>query len=462
MRLLRTLAAASFAAATAVIPATPAMGVSSPAVDSAVGAGGTFYQVHAGRFGDLFGANPALPPERQVLALDIVVPGQPRTRWVVPGTEAADVEGSPALLWDDRVATLHIVWSRSVTGNQPHAQLLLRSLTPTAWSELVDLSGGSLAEKSALRLLETADEYTTTVGEAVVVIPRRILHLVWLEDDDAGTPHALYSPILFVDGRYVGWNPVVALDDLVTAETPSPVAPTDALRRAPVLAPGRDDDRVVVGFVHAALGRLATVEIQVLPGEVGELADRARGSIIELGQTMFPTQIPALAEGARGSIIELATTFHPAVASLVADGAAAALLAADPALGLAGVADEARGSIIELANGIQGGGLANDCSTEGALLEVPPLVPQDGSDFSHFLQLRSPKAFGAPEIGAGAVIVLVSPDGTRALVGWTSGALLHYRETMPEGFWSEVRTLDLDQVPSGDAFVALAGRIAGR
>jgi hypothetical protein len=458
MRLRSALAAPLLAA----LLATPVCAISGPPVDAAVGAAGIFYKVQSGRFVDLFGADPALPPERQVLALDIVVPGQPAARWVVPGTEEADVESSPAVLWDEGISTLHLVWSRRVEGNQTYSQLLLRSLSPTGWSELIDLSGGSIAEKSALRLLETADEYTTTIGESVAVVSRRILHLVWIEIG-SGTARAHYSPIVFVDGRYIGWNPVVALDDLVAAETASPVAPAESLRRAPALAPGRGDDRVVVGFVHSTLGRLGTVEIRVLPGEVGELADRARGSIIELGQTLFPDKVPALAEQARGSIIELATaSFHPAVAGHVAEGTKSVLLAADPAQGLEGIAEEARGSIIELANQVLGSGLANDCSSEGSLLEVPPLVPQDGSDFSQLLQLRAAAVFGAPEIAGEPPTLLVSPDGTRALVGWIVGSRLEYRETLPDGFWSEIRSLDLAQVPFGDAFTALSSRIAGR
>jgi hypothetical protein len=457
MRHRSPIAAFILAAALAV----PALGISGPPVDSAVGAGGIFYKVQSGRFADLFGASAALPADRPVLALDVVVPGQPLARWVVPGTEEADVESAPAVLWDERVATLHVVWSRRVEGNQTYSQLLLRSLAPAGWSELIDLSGGSIAEKSALRLLETADEYATTIGESAAVVQRRILHLVWIEIG-AGAPRALYSPIVFVDGRYIGWNPVVALDSLVAAETASPVAPAESLRRAPALAPGRGDDRVVAGFVHSTLGRLATVEIRVLPGELGELAEEARGHIIEYGLTHFPSDIPGLASEARGHIIEYATAFHPAVAGFVADGTRSVLLAADPSKGLEAVADEARAAVLGLANQVLGGGLANGCSAEGSLVEVPPLVPVDGSDFSQFLQARAVSAFGAPEIGGEPPTLLVSPDGTRALVGWIAGSRLEYRETLPDGFWSEVRSLDLGQVPFGDAFTALSSRIAGR
>ena len=48
------------------------------------------------------------------------------------------------------------------------------------------------------------------------------------------------------------------------------------------------------------------------------------------------------------------------------------------------------------------------------------------------------------------------------MVGWLVENRLAYRETLADGFWSEIRTLDLTQVPFGDAFAALASRLAGR
>ncbi len=46
------------------------------------------------------------------------------------------------------------------------------------------------------------------------------------------------------------------------------------------------------------------------------------------------------------------------------------------------------------------------------------------------------------------------------MVGWVSGAALVYVETLPDGFWSERRSLDLVQISLGDALEALARRLA--
>jgi len=442
--------------------AAPAAVAADGAPASAVSAGGSFYRLQAGSFAELFGDNPALPGGNAVLALDIVPAGEPLQRWVVPGTEGPEIESAPALLFDEPSSTLHLVWNSRVTGNVASARLLLRSFGPEGWGEAIDLSAGTLADKRALQLAVTADSYRTVIGGAETAVSRRVLHLAWTETTDLGAT-AFYSPVAFLDGHYIGWNPVVRLDDLVAAETPSPTPAAAALRDRPVLEPGRAGDRVTVGFVDARTQRVATAEVRLLPGELGQLAEEARGHIIEYATTRFPGEIPAIAEEARGHIIEYATALHPAMATYVADGTRAHLLAADPAAGLEAFADGARGTVLALGDQVIGGGLVNGCAGSGALLELPPLVPQEGKDFPQFFALRGVRFWGAPEVPADvAPLLLVAPDGERALVGWTVGTQLAYRETLPEGFWSEIRTLDLTQVPFGDAFAALEARLSGR
>ena len=299
-------------------------------------------------------------------------------------------------------------------------------------------------------------------GGAETTVSRRVLHLAWIETTDLGAT-AFYTPIVFLDGRYIGWNPVVRLDDLVQAETPSPVPAAAALRERVALEVGRAGDRVLIGFVDSRTLRVATAEVRLLPGELGQLAEEARGHIIEYATTRFPQEIPAIAEEARGHIIEYATALHPAMAAYVADGTRTYLLGADPAEGLEAFAVGARSTVLALGDQVVGGGLVNGCAGSGALLELPPLVAQEGKDFPQFFALRGIRFWGAPELPADvAPMLLVAPDGERALVGWIAGAQLAYRETLPDGFWSEIRTLDLTQVPFGDAFAALESRLSGR
>jgi len=440
--------------------ALAAPGWSATSTPAILGSDGTVYRLWAGTFGEIFGANPAFPPATPILALDLTPPGQTLLRYLVPGTEGPEVESSPVILFDSRSGAVHAVWSTRVTANQTYSRFNLRSYSPAGWSPLLEISGGSLTEKSSLRLALSEDSYSTTVAGVETRIARRVLHLVWTEDDDAGSVRAFYSPVLFLNGSYIGWNPVIALDGLANAETPSTVPVGAELRRAPTLT-ATPSGRVVISFVHSQTSRLVALDLQQLPGELGQLAEMARGHIVELAAIYGTTDRPTLAELARGHIVELATRFHPAAANHLGNETGAYLLAADPGADGPTLAEMARGHIVELGREILSAGLADVCPVPGWILEIPPLVPIEGMDFSHFLGARQSHSWELPSDAPAAARILLSLDGDRALLAWQNVDRLNYRETLPDGTWSELRTIDPAQMSLGEAWAALERRALG-
>ncbi len=431
-----------------------------------LGSDGTIYRLWSGTFAEVFGPdNNALPGDMPVLALDIVPPGQPLLRYLVPGTEGVSIESSAALLFDRSSSSVHLVWNSRTFGNLTISRLNLRSFTPAGWSDLIELSGGTLTDKSGLRLAQTSDDYATSVDGSETRIPRRVLHLVWSENV-AGVPHSYYSPIVFLHGRYLGWNPVVALDDLAANEPVSAVSVPVALRAAPSLATTAAG-RVSVSFVHSQTNRLVAVDVQTLAGELGELAEMARGHIVELATVLGSSDRAELAAMARGHIVELAGRFHPSAAAYIGDRTAELVASADVSIDGATLGEMARGHIVELGREILATGLANRCAGEEVLLEIPPLdplPPSDGMTFSHFLTLHKVASWELPgdlvTVGAGARI-LVSADGSRATLAWSGENHLLYRETEATGSWSAVRDLDLGQITLADAWDAIARRASG-
>jgi hypothetical protein len=430
---------------------------------SGISAGGDVHRLALGRFADLFGGSTALPADNVILALDVIHPDGTFDRWVVPGTEGAEVESSPALLEDDRTGAVHLVWNSPATANQVFSRLLLRSWSPGGWSDLLDLASGSGAEKTAPALMLTRDGYRTVVAGVETAVDRQVIHLVWSEASDSG-PRAFYSPIVFLNGAYIGWNPVVSLDEFAPAEPVSAFPAPLAIRQAPSLRDGGGADRVIASFVQSHSQQLATVVVRLLPGELGDLAEQARGSIIELGATLYPGQISELARQARGSIIELAGLFHSSAAGSMADAVANTISAADPAQqDLPGLAMQARGSIIELGSEILGAGLVNGCGAGSTILELPVLVPGGGSDFSHFFQFWRAATWNLPDLSAiPSPAYLVSPDGARAILGWVDGNKLDWRETLADGSWSETKQLDLTLLPVEQAMAVLERHLSGR
>lgn len=457
--LLRNFALAALVAVFPLSVAPSAFAATSTPVE--LGSDGTIYRLWSGTFDEVFGtANNALPGETPVLALDIVPPGQSLLRYLVPGTEDAASETSAALLFDRSSSSVHMVWNSRTVANQTISRLNLRSLTPVGWSDLIQLSGASLTDKSALRLVQTSDDYATTVDGNETHIARRILHLVWSESP-AGVPRSYYTPVVFANGEYLGWNPVVALDDLATDEPQSAVAVPVELRGAPRLVT-MADGRVSASFIHSQSNRLVSVDVQTLAGELGELADMARGHIIELANGVGGGDHAELAGMARGHIVELAHSFHPSAAAYFGDQTAALLASAETSIDAATLGEMARGHIVELGREFLAAGVKSRCANDGVLLEIPPLDPAAGAAFSHFLAMRKIASWEMPaEVAAPESRILVSADGGRALVAWSGEGHLYYRETDATGAWSAVRDLDLAHIAVADAWDAIARRAAG-
>ncbi len=466
MRPLRHLRLGLGSLALAALCATSPVLATATATPVELGSDGTIYRLWSGTFGELFGPdNTAVAGNVPVLALDIAPSGQPLARHLVPGTEDAAIETSAALLFDRSSSSVHAVWNSRTVANLTTSRLHLRSLAPEGWTELIELSGGSLTDKSALRLALTADEYGTAVAGVETRIARRVLHLVWSETA-AEVTHAYYSPVVFANGRYLGWNPVVPLDDLAIPDaTLSTAAPVPlALRAAPTLV-ATPDGKVTASFVHSESHHLVAVEVQTLPGELGELAEMARGHIVELAALLGSEGRNQLAPLARGHIVELAGDFHPAAAAYIGDRTGEMLGTTAPSVEGSVLAEMARGHIVELGREILGSGLANLCTVE-LLLEVPPLdAATIGTDtsFSHFFAMRRVARWEVPaDLVAPDARILVSADGSRATVAWSGEGHLFYREVDGGGEWSPVRDLDLAIVSLGDAWNAIERRASGR
>lgn len=458
LRLSRSLAVATMCVV------TPAF-ASATATPIELGSDGTIYRLWSGTFGELFGPdNTAVAASVPVLAMDIVAPGQPLVRNLVPGTDDLAIETSAALLFDRSSSSVHAVWNSRTIANLAVSRLHLRSLSPEGWTELIDLSGGSLTDKSALQLALTSDEYRTSVDSIETRIARRVLHLVWSETV-ADVTHAYYSPVVFASGRYLGWNPVVALDELAvpdTALTTAAQVPL-ALRAAPTLiaTPG---GKVTASFVHSESHRLVSVEVQTLPGELGELAEMARGHIVALAADLGDSNLAELGTMARGHIVALASRFHPSAAAYIGDRTGEFLTSAEPSTDGPALGEMARGHIVALGREILDSGLANLCTAE-LLLEVPPLDPAaTGTDtpFSHFFAMRQVAQWEVPaDLVAADARILVSADGNRATIAWSSEGHLHYREVTAGSDWSPVRDLDLSQIPLAEAWDAVSRRASG-
>lgn len=416
--------------------------------DAALSADGDLYLVKTGTYGDLFPGGMETEPANAVLALEVVRAGSPVQRYLVPGTQTSEIERSPALVYEDASRTLFLVWLSVI-----HSNLNLMSFDGTRWSEQMVVTKTPYFLKSSPQFAITRDMFQDVESQGTPANHQRtILHIVWTEENATGLEEVMYSPIILEDGAYLGQNPIYRLNDFEGADEPatlaSDFAPVPALLRAPTIHGGRDGRTVVVAFASAATHRLVGLEIDVLPREMGRLADGARATIIELGaRHSYPSNIQMIADKARATIIELGSRFHPEVAQSLADHTRSYILS-QKNKDLKQVADGARATIIELGGKLSGRGLRTSqaLATTSITQEISeaPSFDHTSEPLNHILLFRTASARPTPKLDAGLAEIktFISDTGEDAMIAWANQGRVFYCDSNATG-WSETRELPL-------------------
>jgi len=449
------------------LAAVPAPGLAA-SHDSALGASGEVYQVKSGRFGDLFPTGQGTPAGTPVLAIDVARPGGATQRVLIPDTLDTAAESSASLLYEDDSRTVYVVWESQ---EGIHPVLKLAGFDGNSWSTPISVVGNPFAPKTSPQFAITRESFEDVADDdSVIVKHRNTLHLIWQEEGAVtGALETFYTPVVFVDGIYAGANPVYSLSDFLPDGAAGDVQPT--LLRAPAIQTGQDQRTVVVAFTSLAKGRLATVEIDVLPEELSRLSEKARSHIIEIGRSLYPSNLPVLAEKARSHIIEIGVAFHPELASTLADQVRATILAND-ASDLVQLAEKARSHIIEIGAKLSGRGLRNpkeQANTQIVQVDDPVDVsqlvaptPKPTTAAAYLIQVRVASSRPLPRVGPGNVALFVSEAGEDVLVSWAQADKVLYRLST-DSAWTEPRELRF--TPSLDvdkAYDILSQRVRNR
>lgn len=418
---------------------------------SALGANGEIFVSHVGAYADLFPGGTATGGKNIVLALDVTDPVNGTTRLLVPGTENADVEQLPFLLYEESSATLFMVWQTQVS--LIHPILNLGSYHAGKWGDVIPVLGDPFAKKSAPQLGVTRESYVSVAGDGTsTTVNRTVLHLVWAEDNAAGTQDTFYTPIILDDGNYLGSNPIFRLNDYDQSPAVTGVGDVPkSLLVAPRLETGASDQSVVVTFADAVSKRLVAIEIGVLPRQLSSLADFSRAQIIDVGARLYPHQLSALADAASAAILASGTSFYADFAQTMASRVHSLILhapATGGANGLQNLADGSRAQIIDVGVKLGHGGLVNQNAGSTALkstIEEVHSLPNDPvpSSETHLIQVQVAASRPAPTLGAGAVQLYASEDGQKEVVSWQQGQQIQYTEATPAGGWTDVHSIQL-------------------
>ncbi|HXU30983.1 MAG TPA: hypothetical protein VN851_10445 [Thermoanaerobaculia bacterium] len=412
--------------------------------DIALGSNGDLYRVRAGTYQDLF---PSLAQSNVVvLALDITRPGAdgPSTqRLLVPGTAGNDVESSPALFFEESSKRIFLVWESRI--NPLHSVLYLTSMASGEFGDVVQISGDQYSFKGSPRIAVSHDTFDVTGADNQ---PERhyrtIVQTVWWETTGDGD-HAVYAPVVLIDGIYLGWNPVFPLDDLATAESTRVLAtPTGPLLHAPSIQLG-DDGATVATFVNSETGRLNTAEIDVLPVDLSEIAARVRAKILSFPR--IPTPISLLADPVRSEIIDFGGALHPSLRHFLADQVRSEIIDFGSRYNPGQVrrlSDFIRSEIIDFgadAFGGRGGRQQNLVYRVTEVMATPtaePTVEKPG----HALSLHTAVDLPIPETGDAVPNIYTSTHGDSLIVSWQQDDQILYRESTADG-WTDVLSIAL-------------------
>lgn len=417
-----------------------------------LGADGAVYVAKTGTYGQLFPGAVKANASDPVIALEVTRPGSPAQRILVPSTANSDVEKSPSLIYEDHSETLYLVWQ---SFSSVHPVLQLSGFDGQKWSEPIEVTGNPFAPKTSPQMAITRDTFGDLNDEGELVTKQRtILHLIWEEEIETGAVlETFYTPILFIDGVYLGWNPVYKLASFDPSEAAVLAGPglSPALVRSPSIQGGRDGRTVVVAFVSSAKQRLISLEIDALPQEFSQLADKARSHIIDLGRRPNPPRgLKAIADEARSHVIDLGRAFHTEIAESLANQVHEKILKSGTQ-DLTFLGGSARSHIIDLGAKLSGRGLRNPmkAAVVARTEEITPSAPgspdPETPQSSNFIQFRLASSRPAPAVGAvdaDAVRMFISESGENVLIAWPDQNRILYRDTKGEE-WNPVREIKL-------------------
>jgi hypothetical protein len=383
-------------------------------------------------------------------------------RVLVPGTGGTEVENSPSLIFEDTSETLFLVWESRLNGIFP--VLMLGGLDAGQWLQPVQVNGNPMSDKTSPQIAVTHDSYQMAASQEIQ--QRTVIHLLWGEENGAGAYETFYAPVILANGSFIGKTPIYRLNDFDTARVSVGLPPVgSALLHALRIQPGRDGQTVVAAFVSPATQRVVSLEIDVLPAQLGMLADDARAHIVDIGRRLsFPAKLQQIADAARAHIVDIGRAFQPEIAASLANQVRDQILASGGMPSLSLVADAARAHIIDIGAKLSGRGLRS-LNAESTTLETAEIAAESSSAapaLTNLIQFRLASNRLAPQVGQGTISLFASGTGEDVLVAWAQAERVLY-VTSKGNDWNAVREIRLtDSVDLQRAYSILAQRLSSR
>lgn len=421
--------------------------------NAVLGNSGELYELVFGTYGELFGEGFAAAADDPVLALDITGVNGRAERLLVPGTEGPRHESPAALMHDLRTDNLFVLWQSDELGEG--TLLRLTTLRGGQFFGVVEIEDPTLAELSRTQVVLTHDRYQVELENGdKELISRTILHLAWTARE-VGATDIRYTPLIFLNGSYIGWHEVFSLRDLLVGEPLDPPAQMHpGLESALRLETTRDNQRVLASFASAQTGELSVVDIGVMPLELAMLSDMVREVVGGLEDDFDPRELVAFADGARLEIIGTGfrRKLHTRLVDYVADEVAKEIVAVGAELAPRGydvLTEHLRQFVVSLTTPL----VTTDISfvpgvgdSQVVEIDVGGLFGE-GAIPAQILDLHVVRSVPLPRTGGGMTTIYTSRNGQDLLVVWEDserGRYDYVEWLAGADDWSERRRLLLD------------------
>lgn len=432
---------------------------------SVLGNSGELYEVLSGRYEELFPQGDEIPGQNEVLALE-VTRGGTQERYLLPGTESLEGEGTASLFYERTRGSLVALWRGG--GADKDELLNLVTFADGKFSDAYVIADPTLASLAPPRLVVTHDRYDIQISETEwESIERTILHLLWTVQDESGID-VRYSPLIFVEGVYSGWNQVVSLSDTTAnLDAVSTTPATESLCASLDLAVSDNGQRVVASFVNSRDGRLRVVEIGVLPLELVSMGDEIREVLNGLESSFATEDLSAFADNGRLNVVNVGRRhrLHPAFIDYLAEEVGREILVVGGKYSVSDYHDlveHLRTFTLETAAPLVTASSSYPRGTNSStILEVDVAsLPLEATGPAPLINLRVLNSLEPPRTGVGEAQIFASSDGRDVLVSWQDGqGRLSYVENQAGG-WSEPRSLVLgDRLSAQSAYEVLERRV---
>jgi hypothetical protein len=247
------------------------------------------------------------------------------------------------------------------------------------------------------------------------------------------------------------------LDLTRSAEISEPPA---ALVSSPVIQPGRDSRTAIIGFISASTRRLVTIETDLLPEELGKLAEKLRLHIIDIGARQNDRSV--LARSVKEALLADEFLFEPEVLRYLAAQAHDQIIASSED-SIESLSRKLRLHIIDIGARLSGRGLRTSAGP-AKLEEIPRSFGGEAvaTSVPYWIQLRTVSSWPAPTVGAGDFRLVVSDSGQDALVSWAQADRVFYRVSKADG-WTDPQEIQLTEtVTLEKAYELLESRVRNR